>query len=72
MGTERRAVELKNKIVDTVNNCERLTQKEIDLVWDEAIAYIRTLPKRERGGFYWNSGLECLFLLTTESKGDSA
>ncbi len=69
MGIEIRAVGLKNKIIDTINNCERLTQAEIDSVWDEAMAYIRTLPKRERGGFYWNSGLECLFLLTTEAKG---
>lgn len=63
------ATELKNKIVDTINNCENLTQEEIDAVWQEATEYIRSLPEKERGGFYWQSGLECLFLLTSESHG---
>ena len=68
MGAGKRNVELRNEIIDTINNCERLTQAEIDTVWAKAMTYIRTLPKKERGGFYWNSGLECLFLLTTESR----
>lgn len=68
MGTKAKTVELKNKIADTINDCERLTQEEIDEVWEEAMEYIRALPKEKRGGFYWNSGLECLFLLTTESR----
>lgn len=42
------------------------------MVWAKAMKYIQTLPERERGGFYWNSGLECLFLLTTESKRKTA
>ncbi len=57
-------------MIDTLNNAEKLSQADIDEVWNEAVAFLNTLPKEKRGGFYWNSGMECLFLLTTESKGE--
>ena len=53
-------------MIDTLNNAEKLSQADIDEVWNEAVAFLNTLPKEKRGGFYWNSGMECLFLLTTE------
>lgn len=57
-------------MIDTLNKAEILSQTEIDEVWNEAVAFLKTLPKEKRGDFYWNSGMECLFLLTTESKGE--
>ena len=59
---------IKKKIAAALSNIEQLTQKEIDALWQEATAYIRTLPEEKRGGFYWRSGLECLFMFTTESR----
>lgn len=63
---------IKAKVSETLKKAETLSQAEIDMVWAKAMKYIQTLPERERGGFYWNSGLECLFLLTTESKRKTA
>lgn len=64
------ASKIKAKVSNTLKNAENLSQKDIDMVWAEAVAFLETLPKEKRGEFYWNSGgLEALFLLTTESKG---
>lgn len=66
------ASKIRMKVSNTLKNAENLSQKEIDMVWAEAVAFLKTLPKERRGGFYWNSGgMEALFLLTTESKGKS-
>ena len=69
MGNEKK-FRVRNKVIDTLNKAEILSQTEIDEVWNEAVAFLKTLPKEKRGDFYWNSGMECLFLLTTESKGE--
>lgn len=61
---------MSQKIAVAVQNVQNLTQEEIDALWAEAMDFIKTLPKEKRGGFYWRSGLECLFLFTSESKGD--
>ncbi len=61
---------LKEKVLRAFNSAENLTQEEIDTLWEEATTFIKTLPEEKRGGFYWDSGLEAFFLLTTESKGD--
>ena len=64
------ASKIRAKVSNTLKNAEKLSQKDIDMVWNEAVAFLETLPKERRGGFYWNSGgMEALFLLTTESKG---
>ncbi|MBE8952798.1 MAG: hypothetical protein SR1Q7_06610 [Quinella sp. 1Q7] len=60
---------IRAKVAHTLKNAEKLSQAEIDSVWNDAMAFMKTLPDKKRGAFYWNSGgLECLFLLTTESK----
>ena len=60
---------IRAKVAQTLRNAEKLSQAEIDGVWNEAKEFMKTLPDKKRGAFYWNSGgLECLFLLTTESK----
>lgn len=66
----KRASKIKAKVATTLKNADTLSQKDIDMVWNEAVAFLETLPKEKRGAFYWNSGgLEALFLLTSESKG---
>lgn len=69
METAEKAQRVREKIINTLNNIEDFTQEEIDIIWDEAMEFIETLPKDKRGNFYWNSGLECLFLFTSEAKG---
>lgn len=59
---------VKEQILRAFNSSENLTQKEIDDIWFKAKSYVLTLPEAERGGFYWRSGMEAFFLLTTESK----
>lgn len=65
------ANKIRAKVSYALKNAENFSQEEIDSVWNEAVAFLKTLPKEERGEFYWNSGgMEALFLLTTESRGE--
>lgn len=59
---------IRAKVAHTLKNAEKLSQAEIDSVWEETANYMNTLPSRKRGAFHWQSGSEALFLLTTESK----
>ena len=70
MENREKSDRVRDRVIDTLNNAEKLSQAEIDEVWNMAVDFLKTLPKEKRGGFYWNSGMECLFLLTTESKGE--
>lgn len=62
--------QIKRRVLAAFNSAENFTQEEIDTVWKEAMTFIKTLPEEKRGAFYWNSGLEAFFLLTSEAKGE--
>ena len=69
--TDPRGREIAEKVQKIFKSKILPPQEEIDMVWEEAKEYMRTLPtSAERGAFYWRSLLEGFFLLTTESRGD--
>ena len=69
MGSEEtKSRKLKEKITYAMANIEKIPLPELELVQDEARAFIQTLPKEKRGAFYWKSGLECLSMLISALK----
>ena len=68
---ERSGIEdkkIKSKVAYALKNADKLSQEELELVWNEAMEFIKTLPEDRQGAFYWNSGgLESLFMLVSAS-----
>lgn len=60
-------LKIKRKITGVLKNYREMSEAEVESVWDEAVAFMETLPESERGSFYWESGMEALFLVAPAS-----
>ena len=59
------AEEVTAKIDYLLKNRLEVSESELKLELKEVREFLSALPEKERGDFYWNSGLECLAMLET-------
>ena len=62
METEK-AEDIRNEIIDALDNTENLSQEELRKVYCRALAFCKKLPREKRGAFFWESGVEMLAML---------
>ena len=61
-----KTAEIEEKVSYAVRNAEKLSYEELKAVLLQTQEFIKTLPQKERGAFFWNcSGLECLSMLVS-------
>ena len=62
---ETQELEIRKKISYAITNMMNLSKDELLIIYKEALDYGKKLPLRERGVFFWESGMECLTMVVS-------